>query len=179
MKSIRETRHHLAMLRKCQRCLENNIGTKQDMDVRGVCASIDYIVDLVKRMRLGHVAVCLLFMGLFCSCATKVVTVPDVHTEYLYRTDSFVQRDSIHVKDSVFVVKNGDTVTIERTKILYRDRCREVVKVDSFVKRDSIPYPVEVEKKLSWWDRQKIALEGMLKLLAVGFLFFVFIKLKK
>lgn len=40
--SHEEKRHHLAMLRKCQRCLGGNIGTKQDLDVKEVCEAIEF-----------------------------------------------------------------------------------------------------------------------------------------
>ena len=43
-----EKRHHLAMLRKCQRCLGKNIGTEQALDVKEVCEAIDFIVNYAK-----------------------------------------------------------------------------------------------------------------------------------
>ena len=92
-----------------------------------------------------------------CSCSPRVITVPEVHTEYVYRTDSFVKRDSIHVMDSVFIREKGDTVWVERWKALYRDIYRDVVRVDTIVRLDSIPYKVEVEKPLTWWQEKKIA----------------------
>ena len=92
-----------------------------------------------------------------CSCSPRVITVPEVHTEYVYRTDSFVKRDSIHVMDSVFIREKGDTVWVERWKTLYRDIYRDVVRVDTIVRLDSIPYKVEVEKPLTWWQEKKIA----------------------
>lgn len=46
--SEKEKRHHLAMLRKCQRCLSGNIGTKQDLDVRAIGDAIDFIVGYSK-----------------------------------------------------------------------------------------------------------------------------------
>lgn len=41
-------RHHLAMLRKCQRCLGENVGTKQDLDVKEIGEAIEFVVDYVK-----------------------------------------------------------------------------------------------------------------------------------
>jgi hypothetical protein len=46
--SEEEKRHHLAMLRKCQRCLHENIGTKNDLDVKAIGEAIDFCVDYIK-----------------------------------------------------------------------------------------------------------------------------------
>ena len=42
--SKEEKRHHLAMLRKCQRCLKGNIGTQHDVDVKEINRAIDFVV---------------------------------------------------------------------------------------------------------------------------------------
>ena len=115
---------------------------------------------------------------LLSSCATKVVTVPEVHTEYIYRTDSFVKRDSIHINDSVFIREKGDTIFVERYKTIYRDCFRDKVRVDSFIQLDSIPYKVEVEKSLTWWQRKKIEFGELAMFIMVGLLCFVVIKHK-
>ena len=127
---------------------------------------------------LVGIIICLLLSFLFSGCATKVVTVPEIHTEYIVRTDSFVQRDSIHVKDSVFVHAKGDTVLVEKFKTFYRDRWRDVVKCDTVIKTDSIPYKVEVEKPLTWWQRQKIEFGELAMVIMAGLLCFVVIKSK-
>lgn len=124
------------------------------------------------------VVIALILVLLLSGCATKVVTVPEIHTEYVYRTDSFLQRDSIYVNDSVFVREKGDTVWIERYKTLYRDRWRDVVRVDSVVEVDSIPYKVEVEKSLTWWERQKIEFGELAMFLMAVLLVFVVLKYK-
>ena len=41
-------RHQMAVLRKCQRCLRSNIGTKQDLDIEDVCCAIDFLIDYAK-----------------------------------------------------------------------------------------------------------------------------------
>ena len=85
----------------------------------------------------------LVLLGMFTSCKSKqYVTVPEYHTEYITRTDTFNKVDSIYMKDSVYVYQNGDTVTINKTT--YRDRWHNIykVKLDTIIKRDSIPYPV-------------------------------------
>ena len=124
------------------------------------------------------VVIALILVLLLSGCATKVVTVPEIHTEYVYRTDSFLKSDCIYVNDSVFVREKGDTVWIERYKTLYRDRWRDVVRVDSVVKVDSIPYKVEVEKPLTWWERQKIEFGELAMFLMAVLLVFVVLKYK-
>lgn len=75
-------------------------------------------------------------------CKTKYVSVPEWHERYVARTDTLLKQDSIYVRDSVFSVLRGDTVYIGR--VSYRDRYKYVyrTKVDTVIKRDSIPYPV-------------------------------------
>lgn len=46
--SVEAKRHHLAMLRKCQRCLSENNWTKHDLDVKEVCKAIEFVVDYAK-----------------------------------------------------------------------------------------------------------------------------------
>jgi hypothetical protein len=46
--SYEEKRHHMAMLRRCQRCLRDNVGTQQDLDVKAIGEAIDFIVDYAK-----------------------------------------------------------------------------------------------------------------------------------
>ena len=97
---------------------------------------------------------------LMSSCTTKVVTVPEYHTEYVTRVDTFVQRDSIHTKDSILIQQKGDTVFIDRWHTLYKDRWRDRVRVDSFIRTDSVRVPYPVERKLSKWQQAKIDMGG-------------------
>lgn len=76
-------------------------------------------------------------------CKTKYVAVPEYHKEYITRTDTFVKLDSVYAKDSVFMYHNGDTIFVN--KVAYRDRYHNIykVKLDTIIKSDSIPCPVE------------------------------------
>lgn len=103
---------------------------------------------------LWGILACLLIA--LCSCTTtKVVEVPKVHTEYIYKSDTLIKTDSIHVKDSVFVQMKGDTLLIEKWKTAYRDRVRYEVKVDSVMVTDTLTKVVQVNK-LTHWQRKKI-----------------------
>ena len=113
----------------------------------------------------------LLFLSLLLSCCNSVryVTVPEYHYEVINKTDTFIQKDSIYHSDSVYIVKNGDTVTMYKTKYVYQDKWREKVVIDSIVKVDSIrvPYPVTVEKKLNLWQTIKIKVGGIALILII------------
>ena len=43
-----EKRHHMAVLRKCQRCLSKNVGTIHDLDVRSISEAIDFLISYSK-----------------------------------------------------------------------------------------------------------------------------------
>lgn len=87
------------------------------------------------------------------SCKTKYVTVPEYHQVFVEKHDTLLHRDSIFEKDSVFVIQNGDTVTITRTKILYKDRWRERIIYRDSIRVDSIRVPYPVEKEIPFWQR--------------------------
>lgn len=110
-----------------------------------------FIVGYVLAVSFSLIAACLLM----CSCGTKYVAVPEYHTEYVVRTDTFIQRDSVYRYDSVFVKVQGDTVVMERWATLYRDRWREKVVRDTIIKTDSIRVPYPVERKATFWEKTK------------------------
>ena len=84
---------------------------------------------------------------IFSSCSsTRFATVPEYHESVAHQRDSFSLRDSIFVYDSVLVVFRGDTVLKQEFHTVYRDRCRNVVRIDSFIERDTVTVIVEVEK---------------------------------
>jgi hypothetical protein len=120
----------------------------------------------------------LMILGLLTSCKTKYVTVPEYHTEYVYRTDSIQLRDSIYMQDSIYIIKNGDTVTTYKIKYVYRDRYRDVVKVDSFIKTDSIRVPYPVEKEISLFKKLRFGVNGLLVGVVLLVLFLVIRKVK-
>jgi len=89
-----------------------------------------------------------------CACGTtKYIPIETTRTEY---RDNFL-RDSIYLRDSVFVKEKGDTLIVEKYRYLYRDK---IVR-DSIFQTDTIrvPYPVEVIKEVkkpfsSWQNFQ-------------------------
>ena len=106
------------------------------------------------RDRIGIIlffVLLMLVMSAVCSCSTPRVG------ERIVRDSVYIdrlKRDSIYQRDSIYIIVKGDTVFKYQYKYSYRDKLvRDTVAV---VRRDSIPYPVEVskyvERKLSWWQ---------------------------
>lgn len=100
-----------------------------------------------------------LLITLLCGCKTvKYVPVETVRTDSVY-VDRFM-RDSVYLKDSVFVNRwvVGDTVFVDKvvTRYKYKDRLRhDTVAV---VRADSVQVPVPVEKPLGWWQQARLKL---------------------
>ena len=91
-------------------------------------------------------------MYFFCECRTEYVPLEVVKRDSVIIAS--LDRDSIFVRDSVFVREKGDTV------YKYKDKYVYVYKnlVDTFfVYRDrEVEVPVPVERKLTWWERMKM-----------------------
>lgn len=100
------------------------------------------------------VSACLIALA-FTSCKTKIVTIEKVRTDTTYITK--LQRDSIHVHDSVFVNQwlSGDTIyqVRDRWHTEWRDRLLHDTIYKSIVDSVLIPYPVEkiIEKCVTPW----------------------------
>lgn len=113
------------------------------------------------------------------SCKTKYVSVPEIHTEYITRVDTTVRRDSVYLKDSVYVERKGDTLYVNKT--LYRDRYHDIykVKTDTIVKRDSVNVAYPVEKEMSRSERLFVAMGKFSAALVIALLFVIGVKLYK
>ena len=85
------------------------------------------------------------------SCRTEYIPIETVRTDSIFWAK--IQKDSIYIKDSVFVRQSKDTVWKEKFKYIYIN----VMKNDTvYISRtDSIQVPVPVEKKLGFWERTK------------------------
>ena len=103
-------------------------------------------------MKWYHYLILLLIMYFFCECRAEYIPIESV------RYDSIMieklMRDSVFVRDSVYLQEKGDTV------FKYKDRFVYVYKnrVDTFFaeKIREIEVPVPVERKLTWWERVKL-----------------------
>lgn len=106
-------------------------------------------------------------IGMLTSCrSVKYVPVPEYHTEYKVKTDSFVKRDSVWVKDSVRLWMKGDTVYKECWHTEHNDRYVYRNKTDTVMKTDSVRVPYPVERELSRWE--KVKLDWFIPILSVG-----------
>ncbi len=143
----------------------------------------DYYLEEDRRIESSMKACCFCMIGiillivitlLLTSCKSiQYVPVEKVVTEYKTNT----VHDSVYLEilkhDSVVVEKLGDTVYVNKWHTQYKDRWKEVIKTDTFVKTDSIQVPYPVEKKLTRWEQTKMDAGGI----AIGlcFVFIIFI----
>lgn len=91
---------------------------------------------------------------LLCLCGCRTVYVPLEVVRYDSIVFVSLDRDSVFVRDSVFLKEKGDTVEKFKSKYVYVYRDR----VDTFYmeKIREVEVPVPVERKLSWWERVKL-----------------------
>lgn len=109
-------------------------------------------------------------IGMLTSCkSVKYIPVPEYHTEYKVKTDSFVKRDSVWVKDSVRLWMQGDTVYKEHWHTKYKDRYVYRNMADTVMQTDSVRVPYPVERELSRWEETKMNLFVPIALLCVVF----------
>lgn len=95
--------------------------------------------------------ICVLFLFL-CGCRTEYVPIESV------RYDSVMieklMRDSVFVRDSVYLQEKGDTIYKYKDRFVYVYKNR----VDTFfaekIREKEVPVPVE--RKLTWWEVVKM-----------------------
>lgn len=111
------------------------------------------MVDKILRVIMA-VAVILFVMSMFCKCTTvRYVPVTEYRDRYVNKTDTLMRTDSVWVHDSISVLIRGDTVFKDKYSIKYRDRFVYRNKSDTVIVRDSIPYKVVEQTKLSKTDK--------------------------
>ena len=123
----------------------------------------EVIKQIVKTLLVG-LAFALLGWLLSGCTTTKYVPVIEHTTDTLVQR--VVERDSIHVHDSIRVSEKGDTVTIERWHTQYRDRWHH----DSvyIARHDTIPQPYHVTEYV---ERSRSKFEWMLIIVGITALF--------
>lgn len=115
-----------------------------------------------------YVIAALLLLCIGCT-TTKYVPIESVHTEYRDRVN--VQRDSIYLRDSIYIENKGDTIVIERWRDRWRDR---IIRDTMSVKiTDTIQHIVEVERPLTMAQKVRIAI-GNIAIAAVFVLLLVY-----
>ena len=100
-----------------------------------------------------RIIIILITLSIFPCRSIKYVPVETVKTEKEYIDK--IKRDSIYVRDSVFVLVKGDTVFRDKYHIVYRDRLMHDTVNISQTDSIAVPYPVEVVKNkvpgIMWW----------------------------
>ena len=138
---------------------------------------------------------CLVILAalLLVGCKTEYLTVPEVHefwhhtTDTIHKTDSIIdhQTTTIREVDSATMAKYGIQMKdMQRAWLIETNRLqRELSELrqshtDTIHERDSIPYPVEVEKEvpaqLTWWQQTRMHLgEALLAIAGIAVVVFV------
>lgn len=108
--------------------------------------------------KILHFIAIILLTSAICSCrSVRYVPVETVRSDTLYVNR--LHRDSVFVKDSVFVREKGDTVEVFRT--LFVDRWRDRTDTVRAVRSDTVRVPYPVEKELSRWEKAKLDIGGI------------------
>lgn len=100
----------------------------------------------------------ILLASAICSCRS----VEYVPRETIKHDTTYINKlikDSIYLKDSVYIHSKNDTVFVEKYKYQYIDK---VVSDTSYVvKSDTISVPYPVEKRLTRWQQLKLDIGGI------------------
>lgn len=129
-------------------------------------------MSIMRQFFFIFIAVCLAGV-LFVGCRTKYIPVETVRLDSVYFNREY--RDSIYMKDSVFVREKNDTVYVDKFKYLYK----EVNKTDTFYvsHTDTVTKVVEVEKELSRWQSFKMEFGGIALGVCVGLILILVYKI--
>ena len=112
-------------------------------------------MDRMKGLFWGMLA-CVVLTLLFGCTTTRYVPVPSVSVDSVY-VDRWL-RDSVYLKDSVFVNQwtQGDTVFVDKVSVKWRYRDRWRRDTVAVVRRDSVLVPVPVERDLTRWQQARL-----------------------
>lgn len=108
------------------------------------------------------------FCLLMCACGTKYIPLEVVRYDSLKVVE--ILHDSVYVHDSVTM--RGDTVVKYKYKYVYRN----VVDTLYVERVKEVEVPVPVERKLSWWERQKINFGGWVLLMVAVYVVYRMVK---
>ena len=93
----------------------------------------------------------IVFLLFLASCRTEYVPIEVVRTDSLMISE--LTRDSVFMRDSVFVRERGDTVYLYKDKYVYV--LREVADTVYMERVREVDVPVMVERKLTAWEKLK------------------------
>jgi hypothetical protein len=120
-----------------------------------------------------------LVASFFVGCTTtKVEYIPTTSTDSIYITK--FQKDTLIARDSIFIEHLGDTIKIEKFRLIYRTKDR----VDTVYMQhsDTIRITTEVPATLTKWQKAKQTIGGWaigaFAILFVGFVIWLIRKFK-
>ena len=130
-------------------------------------------------------------------CKTQYVTVPEYHTEYVNRTDTFMRVDSFISNTNTIIreANDGDSLLLLQYGIRLKDNERLLLmlhneiqrltseqqesKTDTFIKTDSVAVPYPVPAQLTMWQRAKVNLGGYAMMVVAVLFILVLLQLYK
>lgn len=128
-----------------------------------------------KKTSASIITIAVLSLLLLSCKSIQYVPVEKVVTEYKTNT----VHDSVYLEvlkhDSVIVEKLGDTVVISKWHTLYKDKLKEVIRIDTLIKIDSVQVPYPVERKLTKWEQVKMDAGGIAIGACIAFILIVII----
>ena len=103
--------------------------------------------------KVAFYVIVLLLVVFLSGCRTKYIPIEKIVYQTAIKHDTLHTSDSVFVRDSIYLRQKGDTCYLDRwhEKTVFKNVY--MVKVDSFLKRDSIPVPYPVEMELSKWEQ--------------------------
>lgn len=141
---------------------------------------------LAEFMIMAGIIMALLFMT---SCRSiRYVPVERVRTEYINRTDTIRETDSIfHEKETI--IREADSTLLAKLGLKLKENERAILvlkrelekqkrevsehKTDTVIMRDSIPIPYPVEKELTWYQGTCITWFPWILFAAIAFLIII------
>lgn len=107
------------------------------------------------------IAMLLLFLTTSCK-EIQYVTVPEVHTEYVYRdrVDSIKYHDSVYIKE---LIKGDTVIKVEyryKDRYIYKQMLDTIIKSDTIVKEIEVPVEVKVPRDYTFKDKMLFKFAG-------------------
>lgn len=107
------------------------------------------------------------------SCkSVRYIPAESIRIETGYHDRQLFSRDSIHVTDSLIIRNKNDTVFVERTKTLWKERLVTDTTARYIERTDTVKIPYEVEKPLTRWQTIKQDIGGVAIGVASGLIIF-------
>lgn len=125
------------------------------------------------KLKLTTIVIILYILFTLVGCTTtKYIPVEKIKIEYRNN----IERDTLIVKDSVLHKEKGDTIFIEKYKVLYKTK----FKTDTILRIDTVPIIKEVQvyrevNKIKHWQKTLMII-GALFIALVVFKIFKFFK---